>query len=77
MAELKHIGEFEDCPYCKRYIRLGLSFGIQEGKGYTATTRKLHRIALKRRAEALRKADHRHVISPNEDHCRVCEREEK
>ena len=45
----KHIGEFKDCPYCLRYIRLGDSVG--DPKGYTSTCRKLHRIAISRRAK--------------------------
>jgi len=47
MADVKHRGAFEDCAYCQRYVRLGESFG--DGKGYAATTRKLHRIAINRR----------------------------
>ena len=43
----KHIGEFEACPYCLRYIRLGDSVG--DPKGYASTTRRLHRAAINRR----------------------------
>ena len=42
----KHIGEFKDCPYCLRYIRLGDSLG--DSKGYTSTCRQLHRVAIYR-----------------------------
>ena len=47
MAQKLHIGEFDSCPYCRRYIRLGDSLG--DPKGYTSTCRKLHRLALSRR----------------------------
>jgi len=44
---IKHKGKFDDCHYCQSYVRLGESFG--DSKGYAATTRKLHRIAIARR----------------------------
>jgi len=43
----KHNGTFESCHHCQSYVRLGGSFG--DAKGYAATTRKLHRIAIARR----------------------------
>ena len=43
----KHNGTFESCHHCQSYVRLGGSFG--DAKGYAATTRKLHRIAMARR----------------------------
>ena len=43
----KHIGEFKDCLYCLRYIRLGDSFG--DSKGYASTMRRLHQAAISRR----------------------------
>ena len=49
MAQKLHIGEFKDCPDCQRYIQLGYEFG--DPKGYTSTCRKLHRIAISRRAK--------------------------
>ena len=45
----KHQGKFEACHYCLSYIRLGKSFGDE--KGYTSTTRKLHRESLARQAK--------------------------
>ena len=49
MAQKLHVGEFKDCPYCLRYIRLGASFSAEAEKGYTSTTRRLHRAAISRR----------------------------
>jgi len=49
MTNIQHKGTFEDCTYCQRYIRLGYSFSNKSGKRYTATTRRLHRVAINRR----------------------------
>ncbi|KKK84150.1 hypothetical protein LCGC14_2786250 [marine sediment metagenome] len=43
----KHIGTFETCPSCLRYIRLGDE--LDDPKGYASTTRRLHRAAINRR----------------------------
>jgi len=52
----QHRGDFEGCAYCLRYIRLGASISADAEKGYTSTTRKLHRIAIARqgRDQAMR-----------------------
>lgn len=45
----KHLGDFDSCEHCQKYIRLGE--GVGDGKGYAATTRRLHKAAINRRAK--------------------------
>lgn len=52
----KHTSDFDHCDYCQRYVALGERLG--DAKGYAATTRKLHNVAIRRaeREQALRDA---------------------
>lgn len=47
MNSNKHIGTFETCAFCLRYIQSGEHFGNTEA--YTVTTRKLHRQSIARK----------------------------